>query len=172
MLLLGEIVSLLKFPFPSHVQVLLNFCFEVLRFVTFRLSEFRFSIWLGGSWFSVFSVSIRALESCSYFHYLFVHIFLVFWGQETKLSLISFEFGQQAFIKSCRICSNFYHSFPILSYSYILNVYSYCLYQCPSLLLFHFCKQFDVIHIHKVINLFLRFWKFLIPSALFRCIFE
>ena len=43
--------------------------------------------------------------------------------------------------------------------SYLLAV-NYCLYQS-----FIFFKQLHIVHVHKVINLFLWFYKFLAPSA-------
>ena len=49
-------------------------------------------------------------------------------------------------------------------YFFILAVYSYCLYQCLQFF-FLFYKQFDVIHVHKVINLFLSAKFFFSPAV-------
>ena len=48
-------------------------------------------------------------------------------------------------------------------YSYILALYSYCLYQSIQFF-FIFCKHLDVVHVH-VINLFLQLCKFIAPST-------
>ena len=51
-----------------------------------------------------------------------------------------------------------------IPFLYILAIYSYCLYEGTQFF-FILCKQLDVIHLHKVTNLFLQLSKFVVPCA-------
>ena len=99
----------------------------------------------------------------------------------------SYTIPTQSYLVFYSFCANFLHLYIIwLIISYLslhfysiislfhfslwtwhIFVYSYCLFQNLQFLFFFiFCKQLEVIHVHKVINLFLWFCKFVAPSAL------
>ena len=116
-----------------------------------------------------------------FFSYFFFHLHF-FDG-------VHFQYSQVLVIFLLSKCSNafliwlFYSfhclTFPIFHYeygtfsyvkfhSYILAVYSYCLYQGLHFFFFFiFCKYLYIIHVHKVINFFLQFSKIVVPPRTF-----
>ena len=75
------------------------FCLLLLTFVLWCWVVwcFSFHYFVGGSCFSVFSVSVQVVGSCGYISLLLVGVFLASQGLKNSLSLVSFLLAQQVF---------------------------------------------------------------------------